>query len=112
MVPDAAEPFYKVMVNDAYVARVIEGCNSVSVLILFVTFIIAFRGSVKNTIVYATGGVVFLYLVNLFRIVVLTIAVYKYPEYTESLHGLVFPSIIYGAMLILWVFWVRRFARK
>ena len=37
----------KMLVNGNYVSRVIEGCNSVSIIILFLAFIIAFSGSVK-----------------------------------------------------------------
>ncbi|GLB48554.1 exosortase family protein XrtF [Neptunitalea lumnitzerae] len=112
MVKDAAEPFYKVMVGNHYTARIVEGCNSVSVLILFVTFIIAFKGSLKHTLLYGLAGIAFLYVVNVLRIVILTIGVYELPTYTHTLHGLVFPAIIYGTMLVLWVFWVRRFAKK
>ncbi|SFU29274.1 exosortase family protein XrtF [Pustulibacterium marinum] len=111
MVLDDTDPFYRVMINDTYAARIIEGCNSVSVLILFVTFIIAFRGSWKHTVLYSLGGIVLLYLTNLFRIVILTMGVYKYPEYTEILHQLVFPAIIYGAMFILWIIWVKKFTK-
>ncbi len=111
MVLDDTDPFYKVMINDTYAARILEGCNSVSVLILFVTFIIAFRGSWKHTILYSVGGSIFLYLTNLFRIVVLILLIFKYPSYTEVLHQLVFPAIIYGAMFILWIIWVKKFAK-
>lgn len=111
MVLDDTEPFYKVIVNDTYTARIVEGCNSVSVLILFVTFIIAFRGSWKHTVLYSLGGIILLYFTNLFRIVVLTLLGFKYPEYTEILHQIVFPAIIYGAMFILWIIWVKKFAK-
>lgn len=112
MLKDVAEPFYKVILNGKYVARIIEGCNSVSVLMLFVTFIIAFKGKVRHTIVYGLMGVVIIYLVNLLRIAILAIAVYRFPEYTGSLHNLVFPAIIYGTMFILWIIWIRQFASK
>ena len=39
-------------IDDAYGAIIIEGCNSVSVIILFIAFIIAFSGSLKATILY------------------------------------------------------------
>ncbi|MFT4805433.1 MAG: exosortase family protein XrtF, partial [Psychroserpens sp.] len=38
------EPSMKLLVNSKFVARVVEGCNSISVIILFVSFIIAFAG--------------------------------------------------------------------
>ena len=38
------------MINEKYVVKIVEGCTSVSIMILFLAFIIAFSGSVKTTI--------------------------------------------------------------
>ena len=104
------EPSMKLMVNDLYLARIIEGCNSVSVVILFVSFIIAFSGKFKTTLVFILSGSVLIYAVNLFRISILSIALYHYPEKQDVLHGIVFPVIIYGMVFLLWIFWVNRFS--
>ncbi|WP_241479981.1 exosortase family protein XrtF [Kordia jejudonensis] len=106
------EPTMKLLVNDAYVGRIVEGCNSISVLILFITFVIAFTGNFKNTLFFAIIGSVCVYLANLLRIVVLGIGLYRFPEYENILHHIVFPTIIYGMVFLLWMFWVKRFSKK
>ena len=100
----------KVIINNTYVSRVIEGCNSVSVIILFLAFIIAFSGSVKITIIYGVIGSVLIYLVNIFRIAILSIGILEYPKQQEILHSLVFPAIIYGLVFLLWVIWINKFS--
>ena len=40
----------KILFEGHYVARIIEGCNALSLIILFLSFIIAFKGSIKDTI--------------------------------------------------------------
>ena len=50
------EPSMKLIINNKYVARVIEGCNSISIIILFISFIIAFAGRLKPTIIYLLAG--------------------------------------------------------
>ena len=50
------ESFVRFFVNDKYIARIIEGCNAISVLILFVSFIIAYRGQFKTYIVVCFVG--------------------------------------------------------
>lgn len=100
----------KLLVNDVYTARVIEGCNSISLILLFVSFVIAFRGSLKATVLYAVFGSIAIYIVNFLRIGFLTVALYKYPHQQEFLHNLVFPSIIYGMVFLLWVIWVQLFS--
>lgn len=111
VLPHPDEPSLKITVNGTYLARVIEGCNSISVIILFIAFIIAFSGKLKTTFFYILSGSVLIYTVNLIRIVILTMGLYHYPEYEEILHTVVFPSIIYGLVFLLWIFWVNRFSK-
>jgi exosortase family protein XrtF len=100
----------KVMVNGNYVSRVIEGCNSISIIILFLAFIIAFSGSIKITIIYGIVGSILIYITNIFRIAILSIGILEYPAQQEILHSLVFPAIIYGMVFLLWVIWVNKFS--
>ena len=100
IVPHPDEPSMKLLVNSKFVARVVEGCNSISVIILFISFIIAFAGSVL------------IYVVNLVRIAILSIGLYKYPWREDILHTVIFPMIIYGMVFLLWMFWVKRFSKK
>ncbi len=109
--PHPKEASMKLLVNGRYLARVIEGCNAVSVIILFLSFIVAFSGSLKSTFFYILSGSVLIYAVNLIRIVLLTMGLYHYPEYEDVLHTVVFPAIIYGMVFLLWVFWVNRFSK-
>lgn len=110
VLPHPDEPSMKLIINDKYLARVIEGCNSVSVIILFVSFIIAFSGNAKTTFLYILSGSVLIYVVNLLRIVVLSIGMYHYPWRREILHTVIFPGIIYGMVFLLWIIWVNRFS--
>jgi len=108
--PHPDEASIQLIVNDYYVARIIEGCNSVSIIILFVSFIIAFSGGLKATLVYLLVGGFLIYIVNLARIALLAVGLYQYPEHSGFLHSVVFPGIIYGMVFLLWMFWVNRFS--
>jgi exosortase family protein XrtF len=104
------EPSMKLIINSKYLARVVEGCNSLSVIILFASFVIAFAGKFKTTFFYILAGSVLIYVVNLFRIVILSIGLYHYPWRREELHTVIFPLIIYGMVFLLWMFWINRFS--
>lgn len=108
--PHPEEPSMKMIVNNKYVARVIEGCNSISVIILFIAFIVAFAGRLKPTLLFLLAGSVLIYAVNLFRIAILAIGLYHYPWRREILHSVIFPLIIYGMVFLLWMIWVNRYA--
>jgi exosortase family protein XrtF len=105
--PHAAEPSMKLLVNGKFVARIIEGCNSISIIILFTSFVIAFAQKFKKTLLFLLAGAVLIYTVNILRIVFLAYALYHYPEYEKILHSVVFPGIIYGMVFLLWMLWVR-----
>lgn len=107
--PDEAS--MKLIINNKFVARVVEGCNSISVIILFISFIVAFAGKLKPTFFYILSGSVLIYAVNLIRIVILSIGLYHYPWRREILHTVIFPLIIYGMVFLLWMFWVNRFSK-
>lgn len=111
VIPHPNEPSMKLIVNETYLARIIEGCNSISVIILFFSFIIAFSGKLKTTLFYILSGSVLIYVVNLLRIVFLSLGLYHYPEKSEVLHNVIFPAIIYGMVFLLWIFWVNRFSK-
>lgn len=105
------EPSLQLYINEVFLARVIEGCNSISIIILFTSFILSFFAKLKVTLLYIFTGAVIIYTVNIIRIVILTIGIYEYPQYTTFLHSVIFPLIIYGTVFILWVIWVRLFSK-
>ncbi len=106
----ADELSIKLILDDLYLARVIEGCNAISIIILFIAFIVAFPGPFRRTLLYAFSGSVIIYLVNVLRIAFLTVALAQFPFQKELLHNLVFPSLIYGLVFLLWVIWVNYFS--
>jgi exosortase family protein XrtF len=112
IIPHPNEPSMKLLVNSKFVARVVEGCNSISVIILFISFIIAFAGKFKATVIYILGGSVLIYVVNLIRIAILSIGLYNYPWREDVLHTVIFPMVIYGMVFLLWMFWVNRFSKN
>jgi exosortase family protein XrtF len=110
-VQNESEMSIKLFVSNEYIARVIEGCNSMSIIILFVAFIIAFSGENKIKFIYIVVGSAIIYTINIVRISFLTIMLYKFPDEQIVLHNLVFPGIIYGTIFLLWVIWVQKFSQ-
>lgn len=104
------EPSLKLIINDKFVARVLEGCNSISIIILFISFVIAFAERFKSTLFFIIAGSTLLYSVNLIRIVVLSIGLFYYPWRRDIIHTVIFPLIIYGMVFLLWMLWINHFA--
>jgi exosortase family protein XrtF len=108
---DPRLPMMRIILLDTYVGNINEGCNAMSVMILFVSFIVAFAQKLNKTLRYILGGLALIYATNIIRIVILSIALYQCPESSDFLHDIVFPGIIYGMVFLLWLFWVRAISK-
>ena len=104
------EPSMKLIFEGTYIVRIIEGCNAISVIILFMSFIIAFSGKFKTTLLFLLFGGTAIYTVNLIKIALLVLGLYYYPWRGELLHSVIFPAIIYGMVFLLWMLWVNKFS--
>jgi len=90
-------------------AIVNEGCNSISVMILFTAFIFAFSRKWLNTSLYIIFGIIVLHFSNIARISFLTYVNICHESYLKIVHDYVFPAIIYGIVVLLWISWVKFF---
>jgi exosortase family protein XrtF len=108
--PHLEQASIKLFYHHKFVARVVEGCNALSVIILFIAFVIAFTGKIRTTVLYILGGSLLIHFLNVARIAALAVLLYRFPEYEEMLHGVIFPLFIYGVVFILWVIWVNKFS--
>jgi len=108
---NAFDPYLEVWYNQKYVVRIVEGCNAVSVIILFVSFVVAFSGKFKTTFIFILCGILFIHVFNVIRIASLIALLFYFPEQEHVLHGVIFPLIIYGLVFILWIIWVNKFSK-
>lgn len=104
-----SEASHRIFIDGKSLVRVVEGCNAMSVMILFTAFIIAFSTTFKRTALYIISGLLIVYLLNVLRIALICIAIYHYPQYLQLLHDVLFPLFIYGVVFALWVLWVLKF---
>lgn len=89
--------------------KVIEGCNGLSVMILFVAFLLAFPGSWKQKIWFIPAGVLVIHLFNIARVAILCWAVYSYGETGYPIYKEMFTASIYLLVLGMWYLWVHKF---
>lgn len=108
--PHLKEPSVKLFYKGKYISRIIEGCNGISVIILFIAFTLAFTGKLKNTLIFIFTGSLIIHILNIARIALLCIALYFFPDMEHILHGVIFPLVIYGVVFLLWVVWVNKYS--
>lgn len=89
--------------------KVIEGCNGLSVMILFVAFILGFPGSWKQKAWFIPAGLLAIHLFNISRVAILCWAVYSYGETGYPIYKEMFTASIYVLVMVLWYVWVQKF---
>lgn len=102
-------PIAKVEYYNVPIVSITEGCNAISVMILFVAFLIAFKGALKNYLWFVPMGIFVLYVSNIIRIYMIGMILLYYPDYVNLAHDFLFPGIIYGTTFLLWVIWIKYF---
>lgn len=100
-------PSIALFVGGELLYNVIDGCNAISVMILFSAFVLAFAKAIKPTALFLLVGLILLYIVNVLRLIGLALIYKHYREYAHFAHDILFPAAIYGMVVLLWIYWIR-----
>jgi len=84
-----------------------DGCNGLSLFVLFVGFIIAYPGKIYFKVIYSIIGIVLIVLLNISRCTGLALVHNAYPQLTEFAHHYLFNMITYAVVFYLWVQFVK-----
>ena len=87
-----------------------DSCNGISLFALFSIFIIAFPGKIISKFIFIPAGILAIHLLNVFRVVVLSvIETYSY-SWTEFNHTYTFTILIYSFIVWMWLFWINNYS--
>jgi len=83
-------------------------CNALSLMILFAGFIAAFPVNWRSKLFIIPVGVLIIHILNLLRITALAIIQKFSPEWLEFNHSYTFTMIIYAAIFLMWMLWIKK----
>lgn len=86
--------------------EIVDGCNGIAAIGLFLGFIYAYPGAWLPRIYFSIFGIVVIYLVNVARIVTLCLIQIYYPSAFDFTHDYSTTAIFYIIIFILWMIWV------
>ncbi|MEO1022674.1 MAG: archaeosortase/exosortase family protein [Bacteroidota bacterium] len=94
-------------VNGFSGVELVDGCNGISAMGLFFGFIFAFPGAWKEKAYFSIFGVLIIYLINILRVVVLTVTKVEWPSLFDFTHDYSTTAIFYLIIFLMWVLWVK-----
>lgn len=96
-----------IYIIDKPVVRVIEGCNGVSVIILMLVFLLAFKGSNYNYFWFVPVTLASVWIFNVGRIAWLALVVNNGNGSNFDLYKSIFNGSIYLLVFLFWLWWIR-----
>jgi exosortase family protein XrtF len=93
------------------IIAVSEGCNGVSLLIIFASLIIAFEGTFFSKALFTLSGAILIFTLNVLRIVLLFMIARSGKQLFNLFHEYIFTAIIYMAVFLLFIYRVRTYDR-
>ena len=110
-VPDPAQPRLLLMDGQPGV-WVGDPCNGLVLYALFAGFVLALPGGGwRRKAAFIPAGVGALYLLNVLRVAALALNHHYYRQSVDFNHHYTFSFVVYGAILLLWGWWVRHLPR-
>jgi len=98
--------------GEGFSAKILANCHAIFEIMIFISAVIAFPALLKEKLVGGALGTIFIYLLNLLRVVLLfLIGVYS-PQFFEGTHIYVAQSIFIVIVAIFWLFWAGKWVRS
>lgn len=107
-IPKEGSPTVAIIKDNRMALSVFEGCNSINVMIVFVSFLFAFKGNWKKMVWFLPVGLVLIYAANLMRIVALYYVAEYWRQYFYYIHKYMFTAVIYLIVFMLWWWWIEK----
>lgn len=99
-----------IRIGGAHVLHVDKPCNGLSIMLLYVGFLIAYPGTWRSKLAFMAGGVLAVYAINVVRQVLLVLNYVYFPGSFEFNHTYVFTSVVYAVVFVLWITWANKYS--
>ena len=98
----------RILIDSIAKVKVIEGCNGLSVMILFLAFVLAFGPWSSRKGKFVVWGLLAIHAFNVIRVAVLALIIHHSDGSWYSVQKNLFTGSIYLLVLVLWVLWTRQ----
>ena len=89
-----------------------EPCNGIKIFGVFSIFILCLRSKWIYKLLFIPFGIFILHLLNIIRVASLTYIAAVNPKILDFNHNITFQIIVYSAMLLLWLFFIKKFTNS
>lgn len=84
---------------------VLDGCEGTEVMFLLIAALLAFRSTLRHTLIGVGLGMVLVFILNVIRIASLYYVLRFAKNWFDPLHGMIWPTLIIMAIGLFFVWW-------
>jgi exosortase family protein XrtF len=94
--------------GDMRLLGIAHPCNGLILYAIFLGFILIFPSRIKNKLRISLIGLLIIYVLNIGRIVSLSLIYLYIPAFFAVSHHFVFTALLYGVIFLLWMYWINK----
>ncbi len=94
-----------------FALRIVEECTAVFASLIYISCVLAYPSSVKSKLAGIGFGIPVIQVINLARLVILSLTGLYYPGVFEFVHTYIWQSIFIVFVIAVWLFWLERFVK-
>ncbi len=103
----------EIYINHMHCVHIGIPCNGIDVMGVFACIVVAYSAEWHNKIWMVISGCFVVFILNTFRIVLLTSFIYKHQQWAFDInHKYIFSIVLYGVLLIIFSLWSSRYGIK
>jgi len=91
--------------------KIVEECTAVFASLIYISCVLAYPSNVKNKLIGIGFGIPVIQMINLARLVVLSLTGLYYPGVFEFVHTYIWQSIFIVFVIAVWLLWLERFVK-
>lgn len=88
--------------------RIVWGCVGIKEIIMTIFIIITAPGSSCKKLWYIPLAIIAILIVNLIRLLSITLIVHNHMELFNFVHEYVFRFVVYGSLFLIWLLWTEK----
>jgi len=96
--------------NDSWI--VTQECTAINVLILFVSFVLAYASSIRAKLLALVFGIPFIVVCNVTRLVTLGLLTEYLPSKAHFFHDFVWQSVFVFLVIAMWLIWIQLVVKR
>lgn len=101
-------PLQKIFFHQNNVVSIEDGCNALELFVLYAGFIICMPAKILRKTLFIVGGIIAIYITNVFRCAGVAYIILYHPRYANFAHHYVFTFVVYGLIIALWLIFSKK----